>query len=394
MGSDNIRSIGVRNVMTLQCGNSAAVDALNSKRDEIKNALAQGKDALADLESKAAEALSAIEGVKVPIPEIPLPNLQEDINSVVTSLTSGIDIANPLSGASALTSLPGKIAEFTSTWSGVLPADEVQSYIDTMTSTVTNAVTDPTSLLDFDPCKQFPNKIIETAADGTQKEAVKAKGVETPTVNAVKPEESAPPAPTPQVFLQEQPDQKPSEASPSGYTRSSVLQDWKAVIDPIRTRRKEHFIKAKSDAKDAIRAYRSANDAVRKTIMAMMKSTGKKPAQLSEENKFNEDQQKYWEEFSDLKLKFQLVGVRQSNYILVEMCFIEYLMEEMTEDEWTELKKKYQEKSPEDQALWEQAEAELTAGKAAVVAWQDYLNVKGGYQKPKSKVESRSSLAS
>ena len=153
MGSDNIRSIGVRNVMTLQCGNSAAVDALNSKRDEIKNALAQGKDALADLESKAAEALSAIEGVKVPIPEIPLPNLQEDINSVVTSLTSGIDIANPLSGASALTSLPGKIAEFTSTWSGVLPADEVQSYIDTMTSTVTNAVTDPTSLLDFDPCK-------------------------------------------------------------------------------------------------------------------------------------------------------------------------------------------------------------------------------------------------
>ena len=380
--------------MTLNCGKSEALDALNEKRDEIKAALAQGKAGLADLQSKATEAITALNSVKVPLPSVAIPNLQEDINSVVTNLTSGLDIANPLTGASALASLPGKIAEFKATWASVLPADEVQSYIDTMTSTVTNAVIDPTSLNDFDPCKQFPNKIIETADDGTKKEAVKAKAVATPTTNAVKPEESAPPAPTPQVHLEEQPDQKPSEVSPSGYTRNVVLTDWKAVNDPIRARRVEHFKKAKKDKKEAVKAYRADNDAVRKTIKALMKSTGKKPAQLAEENAFNEEQQKYYDKFNELKYEYKLVSVRQANYILVEMCFHEYLMEEMSEDEWLELKKKYQEKSPEDQELWEQAEADFTAGKAAVIAWKEYLNVKGGFQKPKSKVEARSSIAS
>ena len=104
--------------MTLNCGNSEALDALNTTRDDIKNALAQGKDAIATLESKVSEAITQLNSVKVPIPSVTAPNLQEDINSVISQATTDIN--------QALTELPGKIAEFQQVWGDVLSDAEVQ----------------------------------------------------------------------------------------------------------------------------------------------------------------------------------------------------------------------------------------------------------------------------
>ena len=69
-----------------------------------------------------------------------------------------------------------------------------------MQSVVTNAMADPTSLLDFDPCKEFPNKEIKTTTNDlgqTVNEAVqKAKTIEIPTINPVEISESAAPVQT------------------------------------------------------------------------------------------------------------------------------------------------------------------------------------------------------
>ena len=97
--------------MTLICGNNVSLDALDGVTDEIEAALAQGKAGLATLEAKAAEALTALESVKVPIPSVALPNLQNEINSVVTSLTADLN--------TAVASLPAKIAELQTTFSGL-----------------------------------------------------------------------------------------------------------------------------------------------------------------------------------------------------------------------------------------------------------------------------------
>ena len=115
--------------MTLNCGKSEALDALNEKRDEIKAALAQGKAGLADLQSKATEAITALNSVKVPLPSVAVPNLQEDINNVVNQATADIN--------TALTQLPTQIANFQATWGEVLSDSEIQGYIDEMTNVVT-----------------------------------------------------------------------------------------------------------------------------------------------------------------------------------------------------------------------------------------------------------------
>ena len=385
MGTGSIRTIGVRNTMTLQCGSSAAVDALNSKRDEIKNALAQGKDAMADLESKAAEALSALEAVKVPIPSVAIPNLQEDINSVVSGLTSGLDISNPLSGASALTSLPGKIAEFTSTWSSVLPANEIQSYVDTMTSTVTNAVTDPTSLLDFDPCKQFPNKIIETAPDGTQKEAVKAPAVETPTVNATKPEESAAPVQTVTAHEDIQPDKKPStlphmKASDRNYF--TIMKEFNAYADQVIEIKNTHHQAETDVVSIKIEEFELANEALEDEIADLEISTGLSIKQLEEQGKFPEHLTKYIDEYDAMIDEYGVVDARVAAIEVLMMGYKGTFTGELAMKDFKPTEDSfnaggiYGDISDTDIAIWAQIKALMDANKQNIIDYEQHRNVR------------------
>ena len=139
------------------CGNNPALDDIMGKVDEIKGKLAEGMGALGDLEAKANEALA---GLQAELPELPS----------VTSLQG--DLAAAL--GSAQSDFSGALANFQSTWGDKLPMSEIQGYFDQISS----AISDPTSLLSFDPCKAFPNKEIDSS---TGEVVVKPKVIETPT---------------------------------------------------------------------------------------------------------------------------------------------------------------------------------------------------------------------
>lgn len=144
--------------MSLICGSNASMDAITEKVDEIKAKLAEGMDALGDLESKAGEALSKLQAA---MPEIPAagPSLQADLSSFI---------------ASAQADLAGATAAFQATWGEALSSSEIQGYVDK----ITTVLSDPLSLASFDPCSEFPNKELDAAG----KEITKAKEVTIPNV--------------------------------------------------------------------------------------------------------------------------------------------------------------------------------------------------------------------
>lgn len=292
--------------MTLNCGNSAAVDALNSVRDDIKNALAQGKDAIGDLEAKASEAIAKLNEVKVPIPSVAVPNLQEDINSVVTQATTDIN--------TAIAELPAKIAEFQSTWGDVLSDSEVQGYIDKMTEVVTQAVTDPTSLLDFDPCKEFPNKDIETtvnsAGESITKAVEQAKAVEVPTINPVTVEESAAVVQTVTAHEDIQPDKKPSTASPSKLSYFDVMKNHSVYADAVILIKNTHHQDETDVVSIKIEKFEEANAAYEDEIMDLETETGKNIKTMISENIFPDYLIKYIDEYDAMVDEYGIVDAR------------------------------------------------------------------------------------
>ena len=124
------------------CGKNPALDDIMGKVDEIKGKLAEGMGALGDLEAKANEALA---GLQAELPELPS----------VTSLQG--DLAAAL--GSAQSDFSGALASFKETWGDKLPISEIEGYFDQ----ISGAISDPTSLLSFDPCKAFPNKEIDSS---------------------------------------------------------------------------------------------------------------------------------------------------------------------------------------------------------------------------------------
>ena len=136
--------------MSLTCGNSAALDSITGKVDEIKAKLAEGMSALGDLESKANEALGELQAA---LPELPVagPSLQGDVSALIAQMQ---------------TDAGGAIAAFKEAWGEALGDGELQEYIDL----VTNAISDPLSLASFDPCEAIPNKELDSALDSMSKE--------------------------------------------------------------------------------------------------------------------------------------------------------------------------------------------------------------------------------
>ena len=213
-----------------ECGNNEALDAINEVRDGIKDALAEGKAALADIQSKASEALSELNNFKVELPDTT--SLQGDIQALIGQVQG--DFA-------------GALAEFQEAWGSVLSSEEIQGYIDQVTS----IASDPLSLLEFDPCKDIPNIEFETTTDENgetvRTRVDKALASLTPNVNPTAIE-----AFSPQVL---DISAQPSTNSPSGETRSTVFSDYirligtpsrnaitahyKTILDPLYAIRKE-----------------------------------------------------------------------------------------------------------------------------------------------------------
>jgi len=145
------------------CGKNEALDSIMGKVDEIKGKLAEGMAALGDLESKAQEALGELNAA---LPELPsATSLQADLNTAIAAAQADFSAA---------------LADFKATWGDKLSDSEIQEYFDK----INEVISDPTALLDFDPCKEFPNKEL----DDTGAVVVKPKVIETPTVKPEKTE--------------------------------------------------------------------------------------------------------------------------------------------------------------------------------------------------------------
>ncbi len=354
--------------MTLICGQNVSLEALKGKTSEIEALLAQGKAGLAQLQAKAAEALTALESVQVPIPSVTLPNLQDEINSAVTALTTDLN--------TAITSLPGKIAQLEATFSG-LPSAELQGYIDQVTTIVNTAVTSG-SLTGFDPCSLFPNK--EVAADGSIVE--KAKAVKTPNVNATAPEDSAATVQTVTEHKNEQPSKKPSVVSPSGKSYDEVMTEWDRVtgiIDPMI----EVYWKGLNDA--AVKAhddYLKANSSARSELINKQRNTGRKALDLYMSNQLSETAAKYFEQEQQLMRNIELVDAREAIFYDVEDAYLLYLSGLKSRDDWDTVYLNYatQENLEEDFNKWFQIQNQWDKYKQAVVDRSKYLNIDNNAQ--------------
>tara|TARA_B100000927_G_scaffold243198_2_gene205143 strand:- start:12263 stop:13327 length:1065 start_codon:yes stop_codon:yes gene_type:complete len=354
--------------MTLICGNNVSLEALDGVTDEIEAALAQGKAGLATLEAKAAEALTALESVKVPIPSVALPNLQDEINSAVTSLTANLDVA--------ITSLPGKIAQLQETFSG-LPSDELQGYIDQMTTIVQTAVTSG-SLTGFDPCSLFPNK--EVAADGSIVE--KAKAVETPNVNATKPEDSAAKVQTVTEHKDQQPSKKPSVVSPSGKSYDEVMTEWDRVTGIIDPMIEVYWRILKDDANKAYEDYKKANSSPRSQLINLQRTTGRKALDLYQAGKMPQRVAQYYEKEQELLRTITLIDSREAIFYDTEDAYLKFLAGLKTKDDWDLIYITYatQENLEEDFNKWFQIQTQWDKYKQAVVDRAQYLNIDNNAQ--------------
>lgn len=349
--------------MTLNCGQNALAEALDGKASEIEALLAQGKSALSDLASKASEAVSALEAVKVPIPSVALPNLQNEINSIVTSLTGDLN--------TAIAGLPSKIAELEATFSG-LPSTELQEHIDKITTIVNTAVSSG-SLTGFDPCTLFPN--IEVATDGAIVE--KAKKVETPNENPKKPEETAAVVKTVKEFEETQPQAKPSVISPSGLTYSEVEKKWTELEDRIYALTDVYWKGLNEDAVKAHGDYIKANPGPRSEIIDLERNTGRKAQNLYVNGAMSERAAKYYLQEQLLSDIVDIIDQRSVVFYEVESEYLYYLVGEVSQYEWDQIVERYssQEIYEDDYFKWVQIQNQWDKGKQTVIDWYLYQNV-------------------
>ena len=352
--------------MTLICGQNVSLEELKGKTSEIEALLAQGKAGLAQLQAKAAEALTALESVKVPIPSVALPNLQNEINSAVTSLTANLD--------TAITSLPGKIAQLEATFSG-LPSTELQGYIDQMTTVVQTAVTSG-SLTGFDPCSLFPNK--EVATDGSIVE--KAKKVETPNTNPQKPEETAA---TFQPIIEhekEQPQKKASEISPSGLVYADVIEKFEEAAEIIYAMSDVYWRGLEDSAVKAHDDYIAANSSQRSELINLQRNTGRKALDLYQNGKMSESVAKYYEGEQDLLRDLELLDSREALFYDIELEYLNYLAGLIEKSEWDHIIDNYakQENLADDYFKWVQIQNQWDKYKQEVINRSKYLHLDNG----------------
>jgi len=356
--------------MTLNCGNNATLDSLNGMRDEIKTALAEGKAGLAAMESKAAEAIAKLNELKVPLPSVALPNLQVDLNSLVTTLTA--DLGN------ASINLPSQITAFKDTWSSVLSDTELQGYIDQATSVVNGAISSG-GLSGFDPCKMFPNKEIKDGKIDT-----KAKKAETPNTNATEPEESAATLGTVAEVLAKQASELPSVVSPSGLTYMTVYTEYMAIAVPNDIDIQLYFTAEHKSARDALDAHEKSNASTLDELINLSRNSGMKMRQLHSDNLVSDTQAKFLEKLWELQDASAFVDTRKAIFHEMDKSHRKYLIGEIEKEDFDNREAGYiggnidgHEIPTQDYSKYVTIKAKWEAGKTALINWHKYSTENG-----------------
>lgn len=333
--------------MSLTCGNSAALDSITGKVDEIKAKLAEGMSALGDLESKATAALGELQAA---LPEIPSagPSLQGSVSSLITQMQADAG---------------GAIAAFKAEWGAAVSDGELQGYIDQVTA----AISDPLSLASFDPCTAIPNKELDTA---TGEVVVKAKEMKIPTI---------PPIVIP-AFITTNIDltQLPSSVSPAGTSRSSsgfgaALNARGKVLEKIN----KHFTPKVKAARLAYEAEKKKPEYGQTGGSGINGSGAAKRQRLYTTGKMTSAQVTWYEKFLDLEIDYHNVQTRRDNIKDQLVIYIEFLTGRVSKENFDKGEKAFKDDFKEnvyevggqaelasDMALYETGKTELDANKS------------------------------
>ena len=353
--------------MSLTCGNSAALDSITGKVDEIKAKLAEGMSALADLESKANEALGELQAA---LPEIPSagPSLQGSVSSLIAQMQ--VDAG-------------GAIAAFKAEWGAAVSDGELQGYIDQVTA----AISDPLSLASFDPCEAIPNKELDSA---TGEVVAKAKEIKIPEAKPVKiPSFSEITTKIPAITL---PDGTVTpEVTITGPTTIDLTSITSSVSPNGTSRSNSGFgnaMNARSEALGKInkhftpkvKAARLAYEAEKKKPQygqtggsGINGSGAAKRQRLYATGKMSASQVKWYENFIDLEIEYHNVQTRRDNIKDQLVVYIEYLAGRVSQENFDKGEKFFKDDFKEhvgtteldsDMALYEAGKSDLDANKA------------------------------
>ena len=353
--------------MSLTCGNSAALDSITGKVDEIKAKLAEGMSALGDLESKATSALSELQAA---LPEIPSagPSLQGSVSSLIAQMQ--VDAG-------------GAIAAFKAEWGAAVSDGELQGYIDQVTA----AISDPLSLASFDPCEAIPNKELDTA---TGEVVVKAKEMKIPEAKPAKlPSFSEITTKIAAITL---PDGTTSpEVTITGPTTIDLTSIISSVSPNGTSRSNSGFgnaMNARSEALGKInkhftpkvKAARLAYEAEKKKPQygqtggsGINGSGAAKRQRLYATGRMSASQVKWYENFIDLEIEYHNVQTRRDNIKDQLVVYIEYLAGRVSQENFDKGEKFFKDDFKEhvgtteldsDMALYEAGKSDLDANKA------------------------------
>ena len=353
--------------MSLTCGNSAALDSITGKVDEIKAKLAEGMSALGDLESKATSALSELQAA---LPEIPSagPSLQGSVSSLIAQMQ--VDAG-------------GAIAAFKAEWGAAVSDGELQGYIDQVTA----AISDPLSLASFDPCEAIPNKELDTA---TGEVVVKAKEIKIPEAKPAKlPSFSEITTKIAAITL---PDGTTSpEVTITGPTTIDLTSIISSVSPNGTSRSNSGFgnaMNARSEALGKInkhftpkvKAARLAYEAEKKKPQygqtggsGINGSGAAKRQRLYATGRMSASQVKWYENFIDLEIEYHNVQTRRDNIKDQLVVYIEYLAGRVSQENFDKGEKFFKDDFKEhvgtteldsDMALYEAGKSDLDANKA------------------------------
>lgn len=341
------------------CGKNEALDSITAKVDEIKGKLAEGMAALGDLESKAQEALGELQAA---LPELPTAtSLQADLSAALAGAQSDFSAA---------------LADFKETWGDKLSDSEIQEYFDK----INEVISDPTALLDFDPCKEFPNKEL----DDTGAVVVKPKVIETPTVKPEKTPSFTEIATTlsakvnalgvkieaRQVTGPTQTDLSnlPSLFSPAGTslggsgfsgamsTRGKVLQTVNDKFTPLVREARLAYEKEKKKPEFNQTGGSGING-----------SGAAKRDRLYKKGKMTDKQVTWYEKFLDLEIAYQEVQDRRDMIKDQLLVYIEHLTGRVSQENLEKGEKEFNADprlTDSDKSLYEEQKAELDKGKA------------------------------
>ena len=323
----------------LNCGSSPALDSITSKVDEIKAKLAEGMDALGDLEAKAGEALAELQAA---LPEIPSagPSLQGDVSALIAQMQADAG---------------GAIAAFKEAWGEAISDGELQGYIDQVTA----AISDPLSLASFDPCEAIPNKELDSA---TGEIIVKAKEIKIPTEPPAKLLEFG------QIASVVDLTKLPSSVSPAGTSRSnSGFFEVQGARQKALAKISKHFEPKFREARLAYEAEKKKPEYNQTGGSGITAQDAAKRQRLYTTGRMTASQVKWYENFIDLEIKYQIVQARSGMIKEQLEIYIELLGGRCSQENFDKGEKYFLDDpdlTASDISLYETGKSELDANKA------------------------------